>query len=701
MGSGARVAEELITMDPRFIGEKVGVLKVHLFRPWDTKRFVESLPKSVKTVAVLDRTKEQNHMGEPLYVDVMATLYKHNSAIKCVGGRYGLGSKEFTPGMAAAVYENLAQAEPTQSFSVGIEDDLTFRSIPVGKEPDVCPPGTKQCMFWGMGSDGTVSANKAAIKLIGDNTDQYVNAYFAYDSKKAGGCTISHLRFGPEPIDSPYEITAADSVGCSQPTWIHKFSGQMLRTIKQGGVFVLNNPAKTVEECEEKIPSQLLRNVAEKDVQFYVIDADKVAREAKLGRHTNNILTSVFFKLSEVLPFEEAETLLKNAMRASYQAKGEDVVQRNFRGVDLAIQNLVRIEYPKERWLDLENAQTKYDRGDRPAFAAEFMDKLNALEGNDLPVSAFEARAHYPNATTQYEKRGIALTVPVTDMSKCTQCNKCAAICPPAAIRPFLVSQLEEGEAPKEFIMSKAKGGSETAGYNYRIQVAPDDCTGCEACSWACGDGALTMTPFSDVIDVERDNWDFGIGLEGNGARVGRNSLKGSQFQKPYLEFSGACEGCGETPYAKMVTQLFGERMVIANASGCSSVWAGTGAFSPLGVKSDGAGKGQGPAWGRSLFEDAGEYGFGMARALKQQRNLLASRVEELLLDEDYHGLMSPRLHESLVEWLEKKEDAEIAQELSQRIPALVTEQELTEIPLLAEIMANKQSFVKTSTWVW
>merc|ERR1719253_1764763 len=470
MGSGARVAEELITMDPRFIGEKVGVLKVHLFRPWDTKRFVESLPKSVKTVAVLDRTKEQNHMGEPLYVDVMATLYKHNSAIKCVGGRYGLGSKEFTPGMAAAVYENLAQPEPTQSFSVGIEDDLTFRSIPVGAEPDVCPPGTKQCMFWGMGSDGTVSANKAAIKLIGDNTDQYVNAYFAYDSKKAGGCTISHLRFGPEPIDSPYQITNADYVGVSQPTWVNKFSKMMVRDIKQGGTLVINNPSKNAADCEQKFPASLLRDVAKKEVQLYVIDAARVAREAKLGRHTNNILSAVFFKLSGVLPFQEAIDLLKTSMRQQYQAKGEDVVMRNIRGVDLAIENLVKIEYDAAKWKDFNKAVA--EGRERPAFATEFMDKLNQLEGDELPVSAFDPRAHYPNATTQYEKRGIALTVPVTDMSKCTQCNKCAAICPHAAIRPFLVTQLEEDEAPKEFHMSKAKGGAETAGYNYRIQGA-------------------------------------------------------------------------------------------------------------------------------------------------------------------------------------------------------------------------------------
>jgi homodimeric pyruvate:ferredoxin (flavodoxin) oxidoreductase len=700
MGSGARVMEELLNHD-LYKGKKVGLIKVRLFRPLDAEAFVKQIPKSCKRLAVLDRTKEQTQLGEPLYVDVLGSLQQTGvTGIETFGGRYGLGSKNFTPGMADAVFNNLNQDSPINSFSVGITDDVTFRSVEQTMEPDVCPPGTRQCVFWGMGSDGTVSANKNAIKLIGENTDQYVHAYFAYDSKKAGGCTISHLRFGPEPIDSPYEITNADFVSCSQPTWIHKFTGQMLRTIKPGGVFVLNNPAKDADDAEARIPAALLREVAQKDVKFYTIDANKVAREAKLGRHTNNVLTSVFFKLSEVLPFEEAETLLKNSMRAAYQAKGEDVVKRNFRGVDLAIENLISISYDKQKWLALEE-KSDLDEGNRPAFATEFMDPLNALEGNDLPVSAFEARGHYPNATTQWEKRGIALTVPVTDMDKCTHCNKCAAICPHAAIRPFLVSQLEVDKAPEAFEMAKAKGGAETAGYMYRIQVAPEDCTGCEACSFACGDGALTMTPLNDVIKEEKDNWSFAIGLPNRGERVNKFSLKGSQYMQPLLEFSGACEGCGETPYAKLATQLFGERMVIANASGCSSVWAGTGAFSPLGIVTDGSAKGQGPAWGRSLFEDAGEYGFGMARALKQRRNRLASRVEELLLDEDYQELLSPRLHESLVEWLEKKEDPEIAQELSKTIPALATEKELQEIPLLREIMSSKDSFVKTSTWVW
>jgi len=694
MGSGARICEEVITHEI-MKGQKIGLVKVHLYRPWSTETLMATLPKSTKRVAVLDRTKEQTAMGEPLFVDVMAAFHKHKSSIQAVGGRYGLGSKEFTPAMAMGVYDNLKAENPIQSFSVGIEDDLTFRSISYGPEPDVCPPGTKQCMFWGMGSDGTVSGNKAAIKLIADNTDQHVNAYFAYDSKKAGGCTISHLRFGPHHIDSPYQITNADYVGVSQPTWVKKFTKMMVRDIKQGGTLVINNPSKNTADCEQRFPASLLRDIANKDVQLYVIDAARVAREAKLGRHTNNILSAVFFKLSGVLPFQEAIDLLKTSMRQQYQAKGEDVVMRNVRGVDLAIENLVKIEYDKARWADFNKAVAE-DR-ERPAFATEFMDKLNQLEGDELPVSAFDPRAHYPNATTQYEKRGIALTVPVTDMSKCTQCNKCAAICPHAAIRPFLVSQLEEDEAPKEFHMSKAKGGAETAGYNYRIQVAPDDCTGCEACSWACGDGALTMTPFSDVIEVERDNWDFGIGLEGNGARVGRNSLKGSQFQKPYLEFSGACEGCGETPYAKMVTQLFGERMVIANASGCSSVWAGTGAFSPLGIND----KGQGPAWSRSLFEDAAEYGFGMSRSIVQKRNRLAAQIEELLLDEDETEHLPPKLHECLAEWLERKEEPQIAQELGEKIPTLVTPELEAKIPMLKDIMGLQEYFPKISTWVW
>ena len=694
MGSGCSTIEELMKHDKN---EKYGMIKIHLYRPWDASTFLKLLPSSAKKIAVLDRTKEQTSLGEPLFLDVAATLQTAGITTKIVGGRYGLGSKEFTPAMARAVFENIKQAKPIESFSVGIEDDVTHRSIPVGPEPDVSAPGTRQCLFWGMGSDGTVSANKNAIKLIADNTDMYVQAYFAYDSKKAGGCTISHLRFGPEPIDAPYAIQKADYIAVSQRTWPHKFPNVMLETLKDGGAVVFNSASKSIEEFEREMPQAIINDIGKRKAEVYTIDANKVARENGLGRHTNNVLASVFFKLSGVLPFEEAEKLLKQSMRKAYAAKGEELVNRNLKAVDAALANLVKLDAPHAKWSTFEKIEPVDPT--RPEFCTDIMDPLNALEGNKLPVSAFDPRGHYPPATTQYEKRGIALTVPIVDMDKCTQCNKCSMICPHAAIRPFLVSQLEADIAPAQFDMRVAKGGNDVAGMMFRIQVAPEDCTGCEACSWACPDDALTMTPLPDVIERERENWTFAAKLPSRGYMVDKNTLKGSQFQKPLLEFSGACEGCGETPYAKLVTQLFGERMVIANASGCSSVWAGTAAFNPLAVND----KGQGPAWGRSLFEDAAEYGLGMAKAIQTRRENLASKMEELVTDEDYKPLLSVELSQSINEWLKGRKDPVICQEAFLTIPGQIEAcgDKLTSVPLVQEIMASKDILPKISPWVW
>ena len=694
MGSGCSTIEELMKFDSK---EKYGMIKIHLYRPWDAAAFLNLIPKSAKKLVVLDRTKEQTSLGEPLFLDVCATLQTVGNNIKVIGGRYGLGSKEFTPAMVRAVFENLKKKDSTQSFSVGIEDDVTHLSIPVGPEPDVAAPGTRQCLFWGMGSDGTVSANKNAIKLIADNTDMHVQAYFAYDSKKAGGCTISHMRFGPQPIDAPYAIQNADYIACSQRTWPHKFPNVMLETLKEGGAAVFNSASKTAAEFEAEMPQAILNQIGLKKAQVYTIDANKVARENGLGRHTNNVLASVFFKLSGVLPFEEAEKLLKQSMRKSYAAKGEELVQRNLRAVDAAIANLTKLEVPFAEWAGFVKSEPIDPT--RPEFCTEIMDPLNALEGNKLPVSAFDPRGHYPPATTQYEKRGIALTVPMVDMDKCTQCNKCSMICPHAAIRPFLISQLEMDQAPSAFDMRVAKGGNDVAGMMFRIQVAPEDCTGCEACSWACPDDALTMTPLPDVIQSEKQNWAFAANLPDRGYMVDKNTLKGSQFQKPLLEFSGACEGCGETPYGKLVTQLFGERMVIANASGCSSVWAGTAAFNPLAVNADG----QGPAWGRSLFEDAAEYGLGMARAIQTRRTNLGDKLEELVTDEDYKPLLSVEVAQSINEWLAGRNDPIVSQELYKQIPAQIEAcgDKLTSLPLVHEILDSKDLLPKISSWVW
>ena len=695
MGSGASTMNEVINHDLPS-GEKIGMIKVHLYRPWDAAAFLSVLPPTTKRLAVLDRTKEQTAIGEPMFLDVCTTLQTVGNTVKVVGGRYGLGSKEFTPAMARAVFENLRQPRPIENFSVGIEDDVTFKSIPVGPEPDVAPGTQRQCLFWGMGSDGTVSANKNAIKMIADSTDLYVQAYFAYDSKKAGGCTISHMRFGPQAIDSPYGILNADYIAVSQRTWPHKFPNVMLETLKPGGSVVFNSASKDSAEFEEEMPQAILNHIGQKRAQVYTIDANKVARENGLGRHTNNVLSAVFFKLSEVIPYEQAEKLLKESMKKSYGDKGDELVKRNLRGLDSAIENLIKIEVPASRWSTL--VKTEAFDPTRPAFCTEVMDPLNALEGNKLPVSTFDPRGHYPPATTQYEKRGIALTIPIVDMDKCTQCNKCSMICPHAAIRPFLISQLEADRAPSAFDMRVAKGGNEVAGLMYRIQVAPEDCTGCEACSWACPDAALTMTPIGDKLEVERPNWTFAAALPNRGYLVDKTTAKGSQFQQPMLEFSGACEGCGETPYAKLVTQLFGERMVIANASGCSSVWAGTAAFNPLATNA----KGQGPAWGRSLFEDAAEYGLGMARATHGRRAVLLSKMQEFVTDEETRALSSPELIDAVSEWIEKRQVPEIAQELSEKIPAMLrSSPALVELPIVRDILGSADLINKVSVWVW
>jgi len=696
MGSGCNTIKEYIDAFPN---EKIGIISVKLYRPWDVSAFLAKIPRTAETISVLDRTKEAGSIGEPLFLDVASSLQRFGMQLKCFGGRYGLGSREFTPGMVASVFKNAESSRPKTAFTVGITDDVTFQSLEVGAEPDTCPEGTRQCLFWGMGSDGTVSANKSAIKLIGEHTDLHVQAYFAYDSKKAGGVTISHLRFGPNRIESSYAIMNADYVAVSETVWVNRFKSHLIEHIKHGGTLVLNVKAPTPEICDTMLSADLRKAIANKDVKLYTIDANNVARTIGLGRHTNNILSAVFFKLADIIPYKQAEELLRNNMKKAYGPKGDDVVNRNLKGIDQAIENLHEVKYDKDAWLHATDANPAVVDPNRPVFCTEIMDPMADMKGDKLPVSAFDARGHYPNATTQYEKRGIAFTVPIVDMDKCTQCNKCSGICPHAAIRPFLMSQEDVDNSPSTFEMRKAKGGSDVAGHMYRIQVAPEDCTGCEACAWACGDDALTMTPLKDVRDVQKINWDFAINLPNRGYLVDPTSFKGSQFQQPMLEFSGACEGCGETPYAKLATQLFGRRMVIANASGCSSVWAGTASFSPLATNE----QGQGPAWSRSLFEDAAEFGYGMARANKQKRDMLAGKIEEAIFDPDIQPLLPQDLVESMCEWLEKKEDPAIAQELSETIPRLLGENShlLQQHRLLSSIKDEASNLPKISTWIW
>lgn len=692
MGSGAVTCSETAKYLQEK-GEKVGVLKVRLFRPWDRTRFMAALPKTTKRVCVLDRTKEQGSQGEPLLLEVSATFqFMSRPDIICIGGRYGLGSKEFTPNMVLSIYENLKKDAPKPRFTVGINDDVTHLSLPVGEWLNVLPQGTTECMFYGLGSDGTVGANKSAVKMIAMGTELYAQAYFEYDAKKSGGVTISHLRFGPKPIYAPYNVRAADYLAIHKPSYVANYD--MTRYMKPNGVCVINC-SWSVSELESKLPAKMRRDLASKKAKLYIIDATQIAVKAGLGKRINMIMQSVFFKLSGVMPFEEAIEMLKKSIKKMYGKKGDKVVQMNIDGVDASVSGIIECPVPAE-WANLTvpgeaGDATQVAKGPRKIvdlapkqFADTVQQPCNNLDGNSLPVSTFVPGGRVPLGTSQFEKRGIAINVPKVDMDLCTQCNKCSLICPHAAVRPFLATQMELNSAPKDFKDGSraAIGGGVLDSYQYRIQVSPWDCTGCELCVRICPADALKLADAAKVIEEEEANWNFAVTLPDRGDEIDKTTVKGSQFQKPYLEFSGACEGCGETPHVKLMTQLFGERLVIANATGCSSIWGGSNPSFPYTVNS----KGEGPAWANSLFEDNAEFGFGMRKAFKQRRDYLANQVEDALADktvvmseelraalnqflvmrkENMHDLLLPRgrsiyhqIMEKLVPLLEKEKDS-------------------------------------------
>lgn len=608
-------------------GENVGVLNVHLFRPWSAKHFLNALPKTVKKIAVLDRTREDGAIGMPLFLDVNVTMSDAQRPALITGAQYGLASKEFTPAMAKAVFDNLNAENPKMRYVVGIEDDVTHTSLPYGNPLPTLPKGTTQCLFWGLGTDGTIGANKTAIKTIGLNTNLKTQAHFVYDSHKGDGVTISHLRFGPEEIKAEYTIHCdADYLSCSHPSYVYKF--EMLEPLKNNGIFVLNSPWTSLEEMEKKLPAKVKQEIAQKKLQFYNIDATKIAQDIGLGKRVNMIMQAAFYGLSGVLPKEQALKLLKESIASQYKHKGPKVVEMNQKVVDSTMANLQRIIYP-ESWFQAKEGGSRPGEKhiEKPEFITKIMEPVLALEGDKLPVSAFEPGGYQPIATTKYEKRGIAPAIPVWKPDNCTQCNYCAIVCPHAVVRPFLLDKNETKSAPPGFEARKAKGGAEVAGFNYTIQISPYDCTGCEVCVQSCPDDALYMAPFNEVAENKSPGWDYAIGLPERSDIGDRYTVKGSQFQKPMLEFHGACAGCGETPYLKLATQLFGDRMVIANASGCSSVWGGTSTTIPFAKNKDG----HGPAWGRSLFEDNAEYGFGMMLATKQRRLKLQLEIEAAL----------------------------------------------------------------------
>lgn len=698
MGSSCDVAEETVNYLTEQ-GKKVGVIKVRLYRPWSAEDFLKALPQSVKRIAVLDRTKESGSDGEPLYKDISTTLKQKGDNRLVVGGRYGLGSKDFTPAMVKSVFNNLEQDSPKNQFTVGIVDDVTNTSLAVESEIDVAPEGTIQCKFWGLGADGTVGANKNAIKIVGDNTDLYAQGYFAYDAKKSGGITISHLRFGKERIKSPYTIKNADYIACHNPAFVHKYD--LLAGIKENGTFVLNCPW-TDEELDKKLPASLKRTIAEKNLKFYTIDAVKIASQVGLGGRINMIMQTVFFKLAGVLPLEEAIAKLKEAIKKAYGRKGEKVVQMNYAGVDAALDNLVEVDVP-DSWASA-SSQDHPGEKDVPEWVVEVMRPMELKEGDSLPVSAFAAELDgeydwtgpdgtFPTATSQYEKRGVAINIPEWNPDNCIQCNFCSLVCPHAAIRPVLATKEELEGAPDGFTAIPANGKGMEDMY-FRIQVSPLDCTGCENCVEVCpgmkGNKALALKPLESQAERESENWQFFEQLPGHPEKVNTKTVTGSQFLRPLFEFSGACPGCGETPYVKLATQLFGDRMLIANATGCSSIYGGSAPAVPYCVNEHG----HGPTWANSLFEDNAEFGFGMRLAMQARRDYL-SRVVKQAIDSN----LSDNIKEALKEWLSGKDSAEESRAAATRLIPLL-ESDAANNDLLKQILSMKDLLIKKSIWI-
>ncbi|MEM0493358.1 MAG: pyruvate:ferredoxin (flavodoxin) oxidoreductase [Candidatus Thermoplasmatota archaeon] len=683
MGSGCETAGETVEYLNKH-GEKVGLIKVRLYRPLSPEHFLRVLPKTARIITVLDRTKESTGFGEPLYLDISTIIHDAGLDITILGGRYGLGSKEFTPTMVKAVYDNMKQDKPKNHFTVGITDDVTFTSLTLPEPIDTAPAGMIRCKFWGMGSDGTVGANKDAIKIIGDTTDLYVQGYFAYDPKKSGGVTVSHLRFGKTPIHSTYLIDKADYIACHQTSYVNKYD--LLEGIKEGGVFVLNAPWSTIEELNAHLPDSLKRSIAEKKIKFYVIDAVKIAEEIGLGGRINMIMQTVFFKLSNVIPLDQAIRELKNAVEKTYKKKGKDVIEMNQKAIDYALNNVKEINYPSS-WSRLAVNQPE-SNPDEPEFIRKVLRPMMAQKGDTLPVSVFTPGGIFPSGTSQYEKRGVAISVPEWIIDNCIQCNQCAMVCPHAAIRPLLVTSDQLRNAPDGFTTKKAIGKG-LEGYYFRIQVYPEDCVGCGNCADICPakEKALVMKPFMTQLKQVNMQRFASILPSPPENLYDKFSVKGSQFQKPLLEFSGACAGCGETPYLKLVTQLFGDRMIIANATGCSSIWGGSAPSVPFTTND----KGHGPAWANSLFEDNAEYGFGMVLATIQRRAKLADLIRESV------NHTSGELKTVFENWLQWMNDADKSKEYGDKIKSILEKNH--DDKLLREIWEMRDMLTKKSIW--
>ena len=672
-------------------GEKVGAIKVRLYRPFSAKHLLSVMPKTVKTINVIDRTKEAGSAGEPLYLDVVAALSKSEFAgVKILNGRYGLAGKNTTPMDIIAILNN----EDKYDFTVGIVDDLTHKSLERGEHVDTAPAGTTSCKFWGLGSDGTVGANKNSIKIIGDHTPMYAQAYFDYDSKKSGGVTISHLRFGNTPIKSTYLVEKADFVACHSPSYVTKYD--MVQDLKDGGTFLLNSEW-TPENIAEHLPGQVKRYMAEHNINFYMIDGIKIGREIGLGKRINTVLQSAFFKLANIIPTDEAIKYMKEKALASYAKKGDDIVQMNYKAIDAGAEALVKVEIPED-WKNCpdEDFSKVATVGDQKVldYVNNIQKKVNACKGDSLTVADFKdyADGEMPQGTAAYEKRGIAVDVPVWKHDNCIQCNQCALVCPHAVIRPVVMTEEEIKNAPEGMQYTSMTG---MPGYYYAIVVSVDDCTGCNLCSTQCPGNkkseVLTMSSYQDNRDKQAF-FDYAVTLpekEEIYEKFAKTTVKGSQFAHPYLEFSGACAGCGETPYAKLITQLYGDKMIIANATGCTSIWASSTPSTPYNTDANG----RGPAWANSLFEDNAEFGYGMKLAQDAIKSGIARKLEEI-----NDTTSDEALKKAITEYLGTLNDTNLSAKATDELIPLL---EKCDDPLAKEVLKEKNFMSKKSHWIF
>ena len=695
MGSVCDVAEEVIDYLNAH-GEKVGLIKVRLYRPFASDRFVKAIPATCTKIAVLDRTKEPGSVGEPLFQDVVSALYSQGkSDITVTGGRYGLGSKDTPPSSLFAVYKELEKDAPKPRFTIGIVDDVTNLSLPEDPDcPNTAAPGTIECKFWGLGGDGTVGANKNSIKIIGDHTDKYIQAYFQYDSKKTGGVTISHLRFGDEPIRSPYYINKADFVACHNPSYVIK-GFRMVNDVKPGGVFMINCQW-TPKELEKHLNAEAKRYIAQNNIQLYLINAIDLAKQVGMGKRTNTILQSAFFSLAGVLPQEVAIAYMKDAATKSYIKKGQDVVDCNHKAIDAGATAFVKVDVPAS-WADAQDEPQENTLAGGPALVkmvSDIMLPVARMDGDRLPVSVFADRAdgQFELGAAAYEKRGVAVSIPEWHAEKCAQCNSCAFVCPHATLRPFALSGEEAAAAPEKTRLMPFKAGKGKGKYLYTMAVSPLDCMGCGVCIGQCPTEALTMVP-ADTQQAQQEVFDYCVSHITEKPEVTDGTQKGSQFKQPLLEFSGSCAGCAETSYARLVTQLFGDRMYIANATGCSSIWGNPAATSPYTVNK----QGHGPAWCNSLFEDNAEFGMGMMLGYNAVREKIIAHTQNIL-ESDKHDSETKAAAQV---WLEAKDSAEESKAAAKDyLDALASAAE-EGCPDALAIIENKEFLTKKSFWIF